>query len=261
MLYQVVGLPWFWVCLLLAISLFLGLARRLAPVRWPKTSGVGHIQTTGLVSGLAAVAVAALAAALVGIYIRLDWLGMPSVNYLLSFFLTMAVVLGILRLIWPRDFAVPMVNGYPVVGSILQGMVIAGVFLLTVSASIHLHLGWFFPAIPDLLVLLVTAVGLWAYFLQEEGLKNALARTQGLFFALVLGLGSKLILGLVWYGTNYLPNPPSFVGITIPVALIGLLLVEALSAFLRDWRFGAIAISVFTAVVIAWTFSIILPFA
>jgi hypothetical protein len=86
MLNQVIGLPWFWVSLLLALSLFLGLARRMAPTRRPKTSAEGHLLATGLSSGLLGVAVAALIAALVGVYIRIDGFGIDVANYLLPFF-------------------------------------------------------------------------------------------------------------------------------------------------------------------------------
>lgn len=261
MLTEIVGLSWFWVSLVLALSLFLGLAQHLAPVRPTKAPGVGTLPAAGLLTGLVALAVAALAAALVGVYIRPGTLGIAVVDYLLPFFTVMALVLGILRIIWPRDFAVPVVTGYPVLGSLLQGVTLALIFLATAGTSIHFNLGWFLPTLPRLLPMLITAAGLWLYFLQEEGLKDALARSRGLLFALVLGLGSKLVIALVWQGTKFLPNPPSFEVITIPVALAGLLLLEALSAALRVWSFGPVAISVFTSVVIAWTVAVILPLA
>jgi len=145
MLDWVAKLPWFWLSVVLALGMFLGLARRLAPARRPKVSGVGPLPTTGLMSGMAVVAVAALVSALVGVYIPLDFPGMSIVNYVPSFFGVMAIVLVVLRLIWPRDFALPVVNGYSVSGSILQGVMLAVLILVTVGTSLHVQLGWVMP--------------------------------------------------------------------------------------------------------------------
>lgn len=254
-------LRWFWVLIGLAAGLgaVLTVGAMLAPGVDSRGRTAGQARL-GFVAGLVTLAVASLSAVMACVYLRLPWTGLAVIDYLLPYFLVMATVLMTLRLLWPRDFSFPItLPGQAVIPLSLRGV---GVFLAFVGAIgpvVQMNLSSFIPTPARVLPMLVLAVGLWLYLVQEEGLKRAVANEHGPGLAFLLGVAGKLIIAGTWLGSMALPNPNAFLPITIPVALSLLLVLEFIGLVLSRWRYPAVGVATFSALVLAWSMAVSFP--
>lgn len=251
--------PWWliWVTLVAALGVVLSGASILAPA--PTRAG-GATYRAGPGMGLVILAVAALTAVLAGVYLRLPGIGVAVVDYVMPYFLVMAGVLLALRLLWPRDFAYPVTLGTDIwPQAILRG---TGVFIGyagAVGTIIHMNLSSYIPLGPRILPILLLALGLWPFFVQEEGLKRAVASGSSPWLAVAVGVGAKLIMLGTWLGSAALPNPPAFLVLVTPVALTLMLALELLGFMLRRWHYGPVAIATFSALVLGWSMAVTFP--
>ncbi len=254
-------IPWGWV--LAAFAGALGVLLTVASIFAPQTDAWKPTQAVprmGMLTGLTTLVVAALSAVLATVYIRFPWLGLAVADYILPYFLTMATVLLVLRLLWSWDFGFPVLQSYEsLLQELLRGTGVFGAFLVGVGTVVHMNLGHYIPSVPRLAPIAALAVGFWLYFAQEEALKKAVAAGGGPVAALVVGLVGKLAVVGTWLGATALPNAHPFLPLTIPVVLVVMVALEALSFILGRWRYPAAAVAAFVALVLAWTAGVTFP--
>lgn len=251
--------PWNWIlaALLGGLGAVLAVAALLMP-REVRTGG--RQQGMGFFTGLVVLSVASLSAVLATVYLRTPWIGVAVMDYLLPYFTVAAAVLWILRQLWPRDFAVPLVQGTDTLSSaILRGFGIALAYLGAVVPVIHMNLTHHMPAAPRIVPLLLSALILWGYFVQEEGLKRAVVSQWGAFAGLILGLATKLIIIGTWLGATALPNAPTFLTMTIPVTLVVLVVLEVLATILGRMNYSSASTATLSALVLAWAMATTFP--
>lgn len=251
--------PWGWILAALAggLGAILAVAQLMKP-REVRTSG--RQQSMGFFTGLVVLSVAALSAVLATVYLRIPWVGVGVLDYLLPYFLVAAGVLLLLRSLWPRDFAFPLTQGADTLSSgVLRGLGVALAYLGAMVPVIHTNLTHYMPTAPRILALLVTALVLWAYFVQEEGLKRAVVNQWGSLSGLLLGLIGKLVIIGTWLGATALPNPPTFLTLTIPVTLVVLVVLELLAALLGRMNYSSASMATLSAVVLAWAIATTFP--
>lgn len=251
--------PWGYIVAALAggLGALLAVASLLAPpeVRTRTRSG-----SLGFFTGAVTLAVAALSAVLAAVYLRTPWLGVAVIDYLLPYFGVAAVLLYVLRIVWPRDFSFTLTQGADsVAAAVMRGTGIGLAYLGAVVPVIHMNLAYHLLTVPRILPTLLFAVVLWLYFVQEEGLKRAVIGRWGPLSGLVLGLMGKLIVVATWLGASALPNPPVFLALTIPVTLVVLLMLELLAALLNLMRFSSATTATLNAIVLAWACGVSFP--
>ncbi|MFZ5817033.1 MAG: alpha/beta hydrolase [Bacillota bacterium] len=251
--------PWNWILLALAggLGALLAVAWLLIP---PEVRTTGRVRPLGFLTGLIALSVASLSAVLAAVYLRLPWVGVAVLDYLLPYFAVAAAVLYVLRWLWPRDFGFALTQGADTVESALvRGMGVALAYLGAVVPVIHMNLAYHMPTLPRLLPLMLSALILWLYFVQEEGLKRAVAAEWGSLGALVLGLLGKGVIIGTWLAATALPNPPTFLTLTVPVTVVVLAVLEVLSAILSRMRYSSAASATLNAVVLSWAMAVTFP--
>lgn len=224
----------------------------------PRRSGRRQ-QPAGLVTGLAAVAVSLLSAVLAVVYLRVPQLGVATLDYLVPYFLVAAVVLLLLRKLWPREFGASAPGeAESVPHSLLRGLAVALAFLGALVPVIHQNVTYFVPTGPRILPLAATALAYWLYAFQEESLKRAVAGGPSPA-GLVLGLAAKILMVATWVGAGVLPNPPAHLPAVLPVALGVLVTLEILSGVLAAMRLSALSVALAEAVAVGWTAAVMLP--
>lgn len=253
--------PWFWILLALAggIGAVLTVGAMLAPAvdSRGRTNGQARL---GWITGLITLAVSSLSAVMASVYVRAPWTGMAVVDYLLPYFLVMATVLLLLRLLWPRDFGFPVtLPGQAVFPLMLRGFGVFLGFVGAVGPVIQMNLSSYIPTPARILPMLILGAGLWLFLVQEEGLKRAVANEHGSGAAFALGVIGKLIIAGTWLGSVALPNPNGFLPLTIPVALGLLLALECLGLALSRWRYPAVGVATFSALALAWSMAVSFP--
>lgn len=207
----------------------------------------------GFATTLAAVAVALLTAVLAVVYVRLPYMSIAVLDYLVPYFLVAGVVLLLMRLLWPREFAAPLVQGNEgPVGALLRGLAVALVFLGAVAPVIHLNLTGHLPNWPRVLPMTLAFLVFLGYFAQEEALKRVVGAQSSTWAGLALGLVTKLLVVATWLGAVVLPNPPVFLNLTLPVTVPLLVVLEVIGLALARMRFSSLSIAMFHAVVLAW---------
>jgi pimeloyl-ACP methyl ester carboxylesterase len=251
---------WTWIALgLTAALVFVAVcAAVLAPAYARR--GARNQQRAKFLTALVMLAVAAFSAVLAVVYIRFPWPRIAVLDYLLPYYLVMAAVLLVLRLVWPREY------GYQVASqdgsdpaAMLRGL---GVFLGLAGAAgpiIHMNLSNFMLEPARILPLLVVAAGLWLYQVQEEALKRAVSADAGPGAGALAGLVGKLVVVLTWYGAAALPNPQTFLPLTIPVLVIIMGMLELFSYLMNRWHYPAAGAAVFSALVMAWCTVVTFP--
>jgi len=250
--------PWILAALLGGLGTVLAIAALLAPPE-SRAKG-GRSPSLGFLTGLVALSVAALSAVLAAVYLRTPWLGVAVQDYLLPYFGVMAAVLWLLRYLWPRDFAFPLTQGGDQIGgAVLRGLGVTLAYLGAVVPVIHTNLTHHMPNGERVIPLLASALVLWLYFVQEEGLKRAVVNSRGHLAGLVLGLVSKLVVIGTWLGATALPNPPIFLTLTIPITLVVLVVLEVIAAVMGALRFSSAASATVNAMVLAWSISVTFP--
>lgn len=252
---------WWWVLagLLGALGAVVATAAMLAPSHGSRY--LSSMNRPGWLAGVVALMIAALSAVMAVVYLRLPWIGLAVVDYLLPFFLVMAAVLLLLRLLWPRDFGFPVLEGAGLSGGgLLRGMGVFAAYAGAVVPVIHLNLSNHTPTVDRLLPMLLFALALWLFFVQEEALKRAVADSYGLVASLTMGLLGKMVLVATLYGSAALPNPQPFLSLTIPVMILLLLIIEFFSGLMLTWRYSAVAAATFTSLMLAWTTAVTFPF-
>lgn len=248
-------LPWHWVWVALATGLgaVVGAGRLLAPSR---QSSVGIPGRTSPLTGLVTLAVASLSAVLASVYLRVPGLRVAVVDYLLAYFLVMAAVLWVLRMVWPREFAFAISpEQEPALVSGLRG---AGLFLGFAGAVVpvvHMNLSHFIPEGFRVVTLVILSVGLGLYFVQEEALKRA----TGEWLGFAVGVAAKMLILATWLGATALPNPPGFLVLVTPVALVLMLVTETFSLIFRRMGFSPTTVAVFSALVMGWASASVFP--
>lgn len=245
--------PWGWILAALVggLGAVLAVAQLVTP---PEVRTTGRTKGMGFLTGLVVLAVAALSAVLVVVYLRIPWFGVAVLDYLLPYFAVAAVALFTLRGLWPRDFAFPVTQGADTLSSAaFRGGGIALAYLGAAVPVIHMNLSYHMVTAPRLVPLLVVGLILWLYFVQEEGLKRAVVAQWGHLAGLVLGLIGKLIIIGTWLGATALPNPPTFLTLTIPVTMVILIVLELLGAVLGRMRFSSATTATLNAFVLAWS--------
>lgn len=246
--------------LLLALAGGLGAMPAVAALVRPNPRHGGRRQRgIGLATGLAAVAVSLLSAVLASVYLRLPWLDIAVLDYMVPYFLVAAAVLLLFRALWPREFGGLSIGGAEtVLAALLRGLAVALAFLGALVPVIHQNVTYFVPTMPRILPLIAVGVVYWLYAVQEERLKRAVAGgpSPGGF---LLGLVAKLLMAATWVGAGVLPNPPASLPAVIPVALAVLVVMEALNCALAVLRFPAVSVALVNAVVIGWTAAVMLP--
>ncbi|HYG59113.1 MAG TPA: hypothetical protein VD902_13715, partial [Symbiobacteriaceae bacterium] len=207
----------------------------------------------GLLTAVFLVGTAALSAVLAVVYVRIHWLGMGVVEYLLPYFLSMAVVLLLLRTFWPQDYGFPVAGELTSnLGQVLRGI---GIFLGLVGALgsvVHMSLSNFMLNGPRILPFMGLALAFWLYFAQEEGLKRAVAGSLGPWAAGLVGLTAKLLMVGTWLLAAALPNPQPFLPLVTPIIAVLMLLLEALSYALHLLRYSSAGAATCTALTLAW---------
>lgn len=206
-----------------------------------------------------ALAVAAMAATLVTVFLRFSWLHVALMDFLVPYFLVMAAVLAVLRVLWPADFGFSLTQEQSLVGGIGRGLAIFAVYLLLMGTILHLNFTQYLVRPTRLLPTLLMAVALWLYLLQEEGLKRAARAASGRWAWPALGVASKAILLATWLGASLLPNPPLMFPMALPLAGMLMLVLEAAS-----WLFGRLYLppataATFAALVVAWSVGSLFP--
>ncbi len=252
--------PWGWILAALAggLGTVLSVAALLAPPE--SRAKTGRQPSLGFLTGLVALSVAALSAVLATVYLRVSWVGVAVLDYLLPYFAIMALVLWLLRFLWPRDFAFPLTQGGDgVAGATLRGLGVTLAYLGALVPVIQMNLTHHMPTLPRIMPLLISAVVLWLYFVQEEGLKRAVAHQHGVVAGLGLGLISKLVIVGTWLGATALPNPPIFLTLTIPITVVVLVVLELIATFMGVQRFSSAAAATVNAVVLAWAVAVTFP--
>jgi hypothetical protein len=132
-------------------------------------------------------------------------------------------------------------------------------FVLAAGTVIHMNFSNFVPTAHRLLLMIPLVVGLWLFFVQEEGLKRAVANDAGPWAGLVVGLVGKLVIVLTWLGAAALPNPQPFLPLTMPVIAPVMFLLELMSYLLNRWRYPATAAATFTSLVMVWSVAVTFP--
>lgn len=252
------GEPWLWVVLALAgaLGVVLAVGAILAP------SGRMHTYAdqgrTGVLMGSVTLAVAALSAVLATVYLRVSWPHLLLFDYLLPYFLVMAAVLYALRLIWPRDFGFAL-SSEPWHMAFGRGFALFLFYVGAVGTIVQMNLMHYRVGLGRALPLLVLAVVLWCYFVQEEGLKYAVVRRLGHGAGLAVGLIGRLVILATWFGAAALPNPQPLLPLMAPVILGLMVVLELVALVLRRWRYPAVSIATFLALVMALTLTAMAP--
>lgn len=252
------GMPWNWVVVALvgALGVVIACGALLAPAG-SQRAHAGNVRV-GFFTGLVTAAVAAFSAVLACVYVRLNFLHVAVADYLLPYFLVMALVFLILRLLWPRDFGFPL--GFDKLpSSVLRGIGIFLGFAGAVGPVIHMNLSNFMPTAARIFPIVVLAAGLWLYLVQEEALKRSVSADLGAWAGGLVGLISKALIVMTWLGATALPNPQTFLPLTVPVVAVLLVVLELFSYLFGLWRHSAATIAAFSALVLAWTMAVTLP--
>jgi hypothetical protein len=188
------------------------------------------------------------------------WLHLAVMDYMLPYFLLMALVLLVLRLFWPKEFGYGIITDQERdLAGIGRGLVVFLGFVLAAGTIIHMNLNNFVPTAHRLLVMIPLVIGLWLFFAQEEGLKRAVANDAGPWAGLVVGLVGKLVMVLTWFGASALPNPQPFLPLTMPVIAPVMFLLELMSYLLNRWRYPATTTATFTSLVLVWSVAVSFP--
>lgn len=251
--------PWGWILAALAggLGAVLAAAWLLAP---PELRSGGRPAPLGFFTGLVTLAVAALSAVLAAVYVRTPWLGLAVVDYLLPYFAVASVPLFLLRRLWPGDFRFNLTQGADSVPvAVLRGVGIGLAYLGAVVPILHMNLAHQMITLPRLMPMLLFGLVLWLYFVQEEGLKRAVVSRRGPIPGLLLGLVGKLLVVGTWLGAVALPNPPTFLTLTIPVTLVILLVLELIGAVLQAMRYSSATAATLNAMVLAWVVAVTFP--
>ena len=252
------GWPWVMVGLLASLG-FVGVcAALLAPPDMRRSSR--NQPRVGFWTALVMLAVAAFSAVLAVVYLRLPWPRVAVLDYLLPYFLVMALVLLVLRQLWPREYGFTVFSqeeSDP--GAMLRGLGVFLGFAGAVGPILHMNLSNFLPVGARIIPLLATALGMWLYLAQEEGLKRAVSNEAGPALAALLGLGGKAIIVLTWLGAAALPNPQTFLPLVVPVVAAVLALLELFSYLMNRWRYPATGAAVFSAMVLSWMLIVSFP--
>ena len=251
---------WGWIAIALAgaLGLVVAVGWFLAPA--VQQRGARSNSRIGLLTGLVMVSVAALSAVLAVAYVRVPWLRMGVVDYLFPYFVVMALVLLVLRLLWPRDYGYPVASDSPAnLGHTLRGLGVFLGLLGAVGSVVHTSLSNFMLNSPRVLPLVVLALAYWVYFAQEEGLKRAVAGSLGGWAAWVVGVAGKVVIVLTWLMASALPNPQPFLPLVVPVIAVVLVFLETTSQVLRQWRYSAAGSATFMALTLAWVTAATFP--
>ncbi len=251
-----------WWLIVVGLCAAVGAALSGAAILAPPASrgGGGAVVRTGAGMGLVVLAIAALTAVLGSVYIRIPWIGVAVVDYVIPYHLIMALVLLALRLIWPRDYGHPITLGADSLPfAMLRGVAVFVGFIGAVGTVLHMNVSHFIPVGPRFVPILLLAVALWPYFVQEEGLKRAVVNGSNPWLAAVVGLAGKLVLVGTWLGAAALPNPPAFLALVTPVALVLLVGLELLGLVLRRWNYSPAAIATFSALLLGWSMGVTFP--
>jgi len=253
------GWSWTLVALAGAMLVVVTLGTILAPREGRWTSS-GPPARVGLVTAIVTVAVAAFSAVLACVYLRIPWPRVAVLDYLLPYFLVMTVVLLVLRLFWPREFGFPLGNSQgSAVLSFLRGGVLFLGFLGAAGPIIHMNVSNFLPTSVRVAAMVPVAVVFWLYFVQEEGLKRAVASGISGWAGALVGVIGKGVVVLTWFGAAALPNPQSFLPLIAPVMLGVLLGLEFFSYLFARWRYPATATATFAALLLAWVALVTFP--
>lgn len=213
----------------------------------------------GAGTSVIALAVAAMAATLVTVFLRFEWMHVALMDYLVPYFLVMAAVLAALRLLWPADFGFSLTQEQSLLGGIGRGLVIFATYLLLLGTILHLNFTQYMVRTTRLVPTLLLALALWLYMLQEEGLKRAAAQTSGSWAWPVLGIISKAILLATWLGASLLPNPPLMFPMALPLAGMLMLALEAASLLFGRMNLPPATAATFAALVVAWSVGSLFP--
>lgn len=252
------GWGWITVALAGALGLVVAVGWFLAPAMQHR--GARSSSRIGLLTGLFMVSVAALSAVLAVAYVRVPWLHMGVVDYLLPYFVVMALVLLVLRLLWPRDYGYPVASDTPAnLGHALRGLGVFLGLLGAVGSVVHTNLSNFMLTGPRVLPLVALALAYWVYYAQEEGLKRAVAGSLGGWAAWVTGVVGKAVIVLTWLMASALPNPQPFLPLVVPVIAVVLVFLEIMSQLLRQWRYSAAGSATFMALTLAWVTAATFP--
>jgi pimeloyl-ACP methyl ester carboxylesterase len=251
------GWPWVLLALAAGVGSILAVAGMLAPAE-PRRSH--RSARMGLFTGILTVAVAAFSAVLASVFLRLPWLGVGVLEYLLPYFLVMATVLFVLRLLWPQEFSFPLGGEQePETTGFLR---VVGIFLAFVGVVVpvlHMNVAHALPSTARLLPMGVLALVLWLCQAQEEGLKRAVANELGDVGALLVGLAAKGCIILTWLGATALPNPQLFLPLMVPVAGAVMVLLEFISFVLLRRHYSAASAALLSSLVMAWLLAVTLP--
>jgi pimeloyl-ACP methyl ester carboxylesterase len=253
------GWPWVWVALLGALGLVLAVGYLLAPPESRRSSSRSQSRV-GLLAGLMMLAVAAFSAVLAVVYVRTPWPRVAVVDYLLPYFLIMAAVLLVLRLVGPHDYGYPLLDDQEsLLMAVARGLGIFLAFAGAVGVVIHMNLANFIPSGARLVPLAAISVVYFLYFVQEEALKRAVAANAGAWASVLLGVAGKLIIVATWFGASALPNPQPFLPLIAPVILVLLILSELFSAVFTRWRHSAATIATVVALILGWAVAVTFP--
>jgi pimeloyl-ACP methyl ester carboxylesterase len=253
----VFGWLWVWAALLGALGFVLAVGNLVAPAE--SRRGGRNPSRVGFLAGLMMVAVAALSAVLATVYLRIPWPPLAVADYLLPYFLVMAAVMLLLRLVWPQDFGYPLTDEQNVLMSLVRGLGVFLAFAGAVGVVVQMSLSNFIPAGARVVPLVTVSAVFFLYFVQEEALKRAVAANRGLWASVLLGLFGKVVVVGTWFGAMALPNPQPFLPLIAPVILALLVVTELFSALLARWRYSAVATATLTALVLGWTVAVTFP--
>jgi pimeloyl-ACP methyl ester carboxylesterase len=252
--------PWLWVFVALggAAGVVMAIASILAPATRVRESR--SFKPVSLLTGIVTLAVAAFSAVLACVYVRTPWAGLAVVDYLLPYFLVMAAVLLVIRMLWPRDFNFQLGSGVETaLGDVIRAVGVFLGYIGAVGTVLHMDLSNYMLNTQRILPFVIMAVALWLYFVQEAGLKRAVEAGHGPWGSALTGIVSKLIIAGTWLGASALPNPQPVLSLTVPVVMVFMVLLELFSVLLTRLRYSTVAVSTFAALVLAWSLAASFP--
>jgi hypothetical protein len=249
--------PWIWV--LIALAGALGVLLSVGAMLAPRASADSTTARMGLITALITMAVTAFSAVLASVYLRAPWIHLSLAEYMLPYFAVMAVVLFLLRVIWPNDFGFAWGAQKPVGTELLKASGIFLGYLGGFGVVLQMTLSHYVPTAPRLWPMALIAVCLWFYIVQEEAIKRVVSRSHGPWAGLLVGVVGKLLIAATWVGSGALPNPQPVLTLITPVILIFFAVTEVLTFYLRRWRHSVITSATVVTLILAWTMAVTFP--
>lgn len=203
------------------------------------------------------------AAVLVGAFFHpLSFLRLMVSDYLVFYLFVLFVVLeAVRRLFKPALFQQAHANldvrrGWP---SLLFGLLLVALFFTLLGPALTAAFTNVLPVGARLWRAAVLLPFLLPFSLLDENLRAAVHSQHGPLAAFGLAYLAKLVMAATWVISLKLPGSAFFLIIAMPVLLVFLAMLDAVTTALFVWRRESMSLGLFKALILAWTLAVSFP--